>query len=547
MFGILRNSLRFALALSFVANAALADGIGDVIPADAKVVIAAHNLKATDEHVRAFADAIGVPLPPGIDVSQLSAITGLGDTWSLDQGAAVVIMEANEKGGALVFPVADAKAALAKIGGKEGDGEKVNFPPGQEAFALVKGKFLVISPKADVLNAFKAPAKTLGAEFTKDASQTDIYVTVNVAALRPMIAQGLQVAEAQIANLPLPPGQGDPEQTKAILQWYISGLGKMAQQMEGIYVSLTVAKDKLAIESMGEFTEGSYCAKNLWNIAKSKNVLKGVPAGPYMMAMGMDTSGFKTVMFDLGESMFSIPAIAKNLPADKKEKSFAAMKTMFEHAQGFGMTMSMGDNGMAMAGTYRSDSPEKLRAAIRDSADAMQDMMTGMTAGMSGKWNRRTVEGIEVDEFVYDFSKMPADQKKMMEGMYGPDSKMQIGIVNEALRFCMGSKEPILAFKASSKELSDDAGVQAVLEDLPKGAPIVALLDVFGFAKLITKSIANGPVPLPIPQLSFPETLPPPIGFALTGKKNSLTKDVVIRAETVKAIVTTVKKAMGQP
>ena len=146
---MLANWKRIALCacmLPLLAGVARADGFGELIPEDAKIVVAVHDVKKAGANLRAFVDAIGAPVPPGMDVSQLSMMSGLGELWPLEKGAVFVVLDPMEKRMALILPVTDAKAALAKIGGK-GDGEyqKVNFPPGQEeSFAMVKGNYLII-------------------------------------------------------------------------------------------------------------------------------------------------------------------------------------------------------------------------------------------------------------------------------------------------------------------------------------------------------------------------------------------------------------------
>lgn len=547
----MRRNFGASLILIYLAigprTVSLGAGIGDLIPDDAKVVVTVHNLKAAAEHIKAFATSIGVPIPPGFDEAALVGMSGLGDVWAVDQSAALVVMQPHQQGVALVIPVADAKAALVKLGGKGDDAvEMVNFPPGEKSFGLAKDKHIVLAPIAETLAPFKAPEETLGDDFSKDASEADIYQFVNIDALRPFIEQGLGQLENQLGNLPANALGPNAELTGAMLKWYVAGLGKLIKQTDGVYVALNVSNQRVTLEITVEFAEKSYCAKHLGNLGKSKDPLKGIGQGPFMFAMGCEASGIKQVMLDFTAAMFEIPELAKSFKPQQKVTAVESVRALYEHFSGFGMTMGIGEGGMTMAGTYHSENPEKLRDAVRESFAANFAFLTGLAPEIGVKMSRRTIQEIEVDEFQIDLSKAPEDQKKLLEFLYGKDAKVQMGIVGGALRFAMGGKDPILNFKGDRKELNDDQGVQAILEDLSDNPAAVVLIDPLRYAQGMLKLMANAPFLFPLPSLDLPAQMPPPVGIAIHGEDGELTTEIVIRADTVRGIVSTIKKALPQ-
>src|SRR5262249_16191202 len=113
-------------------------GLADAIPANAKAAVILSNAKDLEKSLRPFAQAIGTPAPEGIGLDMAAQMSGIGDIWQQERGAALAVMEAAGDGIAVLLPVSDAKAALKKLNANaEGDIYKLNIM-GAPAAALAK-------------------------------------------------------------------------------------------------------------------------------------------------------------------------------------------------------------------------------------------------------------------------------------------------------------------------------------------------------------------------------------------------------------------------
>lgn len=524
-----------------------AQTFGELIPEDVKMVVVTANITKAHQNAEAFAKAIGLGIPPQFSPDGLANLTGLGDTWAVDKGAALVLLNFGDKETATIFPVTSAKAALAKLeAGDEEDGHyNVKFPPGKEAFALAKGKHLVIAPKPEVLDAFRNPAETLGKEFSEGTAETDAYLYVNVAGVRPMLEQVMPGIEQQISNLPLPAGQANPEITRGFLRWYAAQIANLVKETDGAYVSLSLSETDVHVDTTLAFADGSYCAKTLGNLGTAEEPLANLPDLPLLMAFGIQGKGVMKVMADVTESMLAIPELAESMTAERRDEVLTSVKKLYRQLDGMNMVMSTGKSGINSAGTYLTDNPEKLQQLLRTMMVDLKELLAAFAPGMTEPV-RREVKGLEVDEVAMDLSKLPAVQRQMLQSMYGPGFKTQSAVINDQFAFAQGSGDPILLHRAKEK-LADNERVAGVVEDLAEDAAGVVLVDVFNYASLVRSAMANGPVPVALPEFAIPKELPPPIGFSISGAEGDLNLETLVRTETISAVIKSVQATLAQP
>lgn len=536
------------LVLPVVASAGVID---QAIPADAKVVVIASDLKKVDSGVKAFVEAIGVPLPPMISVDALTQASGLGEHWDTAQGGAFVMTELSDKGAVLVIPVKNGPKAAAALGGQaEGSFHRVNVA-GNTMTALVLPKLLVLSEGSAPLEAFRAPVQNIASRWSADAKRlagsSAVFFYVDVPSLRPLVEMGLaqfDTIKGQFRAMPpgaLGPGM-DADTMIAVFDMYAKGIRSLVEQMTAIYGGANLDGQKARIHVAASFAKDGYLGKVLAaQKTPSANLLAGLPAMPFYMAAGADLSGLQSAWTDLMQAMLDQLLLTSKMTAAEKKELLEVGGAFYRQMKAVNMIIDIGAGGMTSVGRYSVDDPAKAMTQIEATMKASDAMMKMFMSGMSFKSKQRTVAGVDVIEM--DAEIAPAQnpqqemQVRMLKAMYGERVRMQFGVVGKTLGFAMANRDDaIVLLKETGTPLADDPRIQKILADLPSRPSAIVLFDPFGFLRMMSALLSQVALPIPLPAIPG-DNLPPPIGVAITANADGVTKEIVVRTDTVRELV----------
>lgn len=534
-----------AVAMCLTAGAARAADLADSIPASAKAVLIINNAKDLEKNLRSFAQSIGTPLPEGMGVDMAAQMSGMAGLWQMERGTAVALMSADREGLAVVLPVKDAKAALKQLNAAA-DGElyKLNVL-GSPALALPKDGVLIVAPNAKALESFKGAGKSLGSRMhpvdKKVASGTDLFVYVNVPELKDLATGGLdyfdQNLKQPIAQMAAAGGQ-DPQTLAKMFDLYVKGLRRLVSDGRSLCLGLSFNADRVQIQKGLTFQSGTAMAKYFQkeNTTKASELIDDLPNRSFFAAVGWDA--------DLGgelyhDAAFSLVDAATKLDKAERDRIEKFMTKMFESMESTNMLMDFTDNGMVMFGHYETKKPAEFIKLLRDNKDATA-AMSKEAFGQAGKVDVsvsiKKVGKLDVTEFEYKFSDLPAQQQKAIERMYGGNTmRMQMAAVDkESVGFVSGGKGDPINLLIDPKPLIKEQRVKTALGDLPEKAGLVVLLDPAALAKFAKSMAEQAGQQVPIPAYDKPIV---PIGIAGMGEKDGVVFRIVVRADTVRELL----------
>ena len=547
-----KSAYTWGLALLLATGVARADLFGESIPADAKVVLIVNDLAKLEAGAKAFAESSGLPMPPVAGLNMLAGQLGLGEAWDVKQGVALALTELDQTGIAVLIPVTDPKVALDKLGAEpEGEHHRVRIA-GMPVLALAKENLLIVAENAETLDKFRSPAEIIangwsGAE-EKLLGESNVFFHINVESLRPLIETSLRQAEVFIGELEdTPPAAADPETNpdvaEKVLGLYLKAAREVAAQMSVVYGGVSVDADRVRFEKGVVFSAGSYARTML---ARRKpptaNLLDHLPQFPFYAAMGVDTAGLRPMVMDLFGKMYDEALTTAEVDAAERKGMVDKAMAMYAQMNGFNGIVDIGDDGMTAVGVYFFDDPKLAQRQITDSMLASEAMMkTFMPVAMDIKHEKRKIDDIEVDEFVYEFTdpedESNAEQLKMIKAIYGDKLRMQFGVVGKSLGFAMSNRKDAIGILSSDgKALAAEPRIRAILDDLPDGPFAIVLIDPFGFVRMMAKTAGEIGMPTPFPEVPK-DVRVTPIGIAVTADAEGFVGHVIVRSDTVAEIV----------
>ncbi len=542
-----RGGWAVIVALGIVAAHARAAGLADAIPANAKAAVILGNAKELEKNIRAFAQAIGTPLPEGIGLELGAQMAGIGDVWQQDRGAALVVVEAAADGMAIVLPVADAKAALKKLNATaDGAIYKLNLF-GTPATALPKDGTIVVAPSAKSLEAFKSATKTLASQMQavdrKVAADAGLFVYVNIPELKDLALSGLDFFDqmikpklAQAAKL----GNSDPAVITRMFDMYGKALRALVNDGRSFCLALSVTADRVQIQKGLTAKPGTTLAKYFAkeDSATAVSLIEDLPSRPFVAAMGWDADLSGDLWRDATMSM--LEAAGSKLDQTERDRIAKYMDRMFGAMESMNMLMDMTDDGMTSIGHYESKKPEEYLRTLKDGKNEAAALSKAFMPGakLDVSMSSKKVGKLDVTEFVYTFSGLPADQMKMLKAMYGGEGmRMQMAVVDkEMLGYASAPKGDPIALLEGKEKLVAEKRIKSALSDLPEKAGLVVLIDptsAIRFIKVMMEKVGPG-IPLPLPNYDKPIV---PIALAGMGEKDGVVFRVVVRADTVRDLV----------
>lgn len=539
------------LCLLLGTNALRADVLTDAIPADAKAVVLLGDANELEAEIKDFTQNLGFPIPPEIDLQTLLATFGVPDVWDVEEGLALVVREPSAAGVAFVVPCENTEKAREALNAEETDDEDIYAAQigGSDVFLLEAEGALVVTMDAAGLEAYDDPEETLTDVLTKEQldvrGEMDVFFFVNVEAWRPDMLAGLEEADAameQIQDFPQAEGAGlmTPAMLSEMMKGYMKGARSLVEQTDAIYGGLYLEKEAIHMEIDADFAEGSYLAKALRPSGqKPSEMLADLPDMPFFMVMSAEMEPFRAVMTEL------LAAFAKMMAKEADlEKSLADSAKYLKWVKSYTSLTAFTEEGPISIGRFETDNPDALvKDMVEAALNATDFNRLMMPAIQKPTHTTKMVQGIKVDELVYDFSKVMDDpaMATSFRMTVGPSGKLraQIAVLDSGVIYAQGDSEqddPVTFYLDKKGRLIEQERIQAVVKELPETTSAFALLDVFGLMEMFKVMAQQGDFPNPF-QFEAPAELPPPIAFSLSVEEGGLSADIAVPAKLVRTLI----------
>ena len=286
------------------ARAAEGKDVLKLVPADAWGFVMIRSLETVDQRAAQLKKTLGLGIPVPITPMALGMLN-VGDTIDMKSPLCLVMMDVQKFGAAdpgdatvLIAPATDPKALLEKLGPAEskpkGEGDQGNDADakeddhkglvkcnlmGQESYAAIKGKFVILGKNPDCVTHVSKTKKTLSKGFAEARltalSQSDLYLSVSVHAVltayKDMVLPMLQMAGSAL----------DPE-GKGITQFV-----NMLMEMKALDLTVSLDEGGLRLRYL-ILPEADSDLQKLMKSTKnvSKSLVSVLPNEKYLLAVG---------------------------------------------------------------------------------------------------------------------------------------------------------------------------------------------------------------------------------------------------------------------
>lgn len=374
--------LGLVMAAGLVTTPALATPPAlDRVSDDTPVIIGIKNLTELSGDLQMWAKAA---LPPEASMQiamadQMLALPGLNP-----EGSAAIVLSFPDGVGesepvpTLVLPVADYGSFVEAMQGNPGDGITALNMMGETMYSKDLGDgFMALSPEMDSVEGFsgkagqtRAHTARMGARGTEAADGADLFLIVDVEAMRPILENGLDEMKSNMEMAAMMGGDAAAAQIETMT----SVADAVVADARTVVVGLGLDDAGVWLDFAGQFAEGSDTGKTFAEAGNSMPLLGAVPNMNYVMAFAFDLSN--PGMQDL----------VANAAAMNKGMGFSMNPAeMMKHAKGQAMVMGT-TPGLFAGGLFSntvqytaSDDPEALFDAMRTS---MQEMNGRSQEGM---------------------------------------------------------------------------------------------------------------------------------------------------------------------
>lgn len=606
-----------SLLVTVVPAVAQPTGVLDIVPANAWAAVVVRDLRALNNKIVAVGKDLGVPIGPGTMVGDpLTMLKGfLGAVEGLDEKGSVALvvtkvdpldMEGLQKSMVILVPCTDPKAFLdqyaagdeepASEPAKEGDADKAEEPSKEEgqaahdpdkpklprgvvalkvmqqdSYGAVKGNYAILAPAPEAIEAFLAAKEPIRAKMPKERAavlekKTDILIWLNVAEAGPAVKESVTNT---IMGVMLMASMGDPaaaSQAKSIVE----GIGKFLDQSEDLQVGLSLNKVGMDIEVYYRVKPDTELARVMAGQQTSnESLLKGLPAEPFMVAMGMVANTSEEKVKDARESidlLLDNPRIVEHVDAEKMKgfkETVGEFLDLAPTAKWASMSISRlpkGDDGM-FGLTIVFETPQASEKWLKVLRKLTKEALALCPSEEAQKYlskvqynEAQKIGDAVVDEVSFDMKDLPdaeeediATAKKLIgkEGLMLRLAALDPDHV--AIVFGGGPSriEQIAAVaKAGKAPLGDDAGIKGVASQLPVGNRSFELYACGDTIMQVINDAAEAagedkPIQVEIPEIAAP--------LAMVGTRtgNTMQFNIFIPMKLVKGVKDVVTGAMA--
>lgn len=524
----------------------------DEIPADAKATLVIRDVKKIEKGLRDFAAKIGAPIPVDPSLDALVQAAGIAEFWKIDEGLALVVVEPGQRGIVAVLPVKDELKLLETLGAEA---------RGSFFRATVLGTPLTLYPRpgailaasnAQLLRPFKEPtgalSKTWSDRQRQLLSESEAFLHVNVEQWRPLLQIGLGLVEGGMAAIPKANAPGapmmlnDPADYAEAVRLTVNYLRTVVDQTTAIAVGLRIDADRIVFDKQVAFKKESSLQKLAASVpSPHADLLKGLPERDFAFVMGADISGFHESMLKFLDELMELPGVKKRMPPGAREPLRRQLERMYANVWGYNTAVEIGPKGMNSYGYQFSNNPKEELLNIVDNLALMNVSMRAFSPMEFAAGTReKKIGDLDVWESDLVFPQVQEKDRQLFDAIYGTAPKIQFAELNGAVAQGMGSEtDPISPLLSKSGSLVDAPAVKIVLDDLPKNPLGVYLLDMFGYIRMMERTIRPlaGNQGVPIPEFKYPAQRSAPVGMAMTSSDEGFRFVSVIRAEMVKDLV----------
>ncbi len=556
-------SILAALCITcLTAPAAQAAGPKDVlsaVPGDAWGFVVLRSLETVDQKAALLNKMLDLGLPPQVTPMALGMMN-LGTTVDMKSPVCIVLMDV-QKYGAMdpgdaalaIMPTADPKAMVKQLGaGEATEGLFKIAPMGQEAFAAIKDKFLIVGKNKDCV-AKAAKAKTnMDKDFAEARSallgKSDIYLSISVraalTAYKDLIMPMMQMAMAA----------QDPDGTK------IKKLMKMFMEMEAIDISLCLNEEGFALRALtvavkdSDFAKLTAATKNT-----SSSLLSVLPKEKYLLAVGA-TGGYSE-----HAEKFRDPNMISGLLKQAQIEGIddAAAKTLDKEITkllkaigpwAFSVSsLPGGDGGMfGLTVAIESEDPKTFVDGLRsiyktiwklsddEDFETVKDIVVHKADAETVDGNKVDTISLNMEEFA-DMADMDEDDVKQVHKLAGKELVFRFGAAGpKHFVFSFGGGKARFGKVCKSvtskggDSLASDKGIAALSAKMPtprSSEGFIAVDNILHLAKSLAELWDEGDeIPFEVPQLDAPVAI---CGVAMD---NISQADFVVPAKLIKAV-----------
>ena len=185
----------------------------DYVPTDASAVVVIENLNKFDQHFNQFVGAI--EMPAMVTPSQMLNQLGIGQNLNMDGSAALIVLsfDIEAEDGEFVFlaPTNNFDALIGAFEPGEGGGGGIEafLVEDETVFAKQVGAWAALSTDRDIIANFSGKAGSMGAfkaNFGDSGMEmvegSDLFVSINPAALAPLVEKMQEELQDNMGNIP---------------------------------------------------------------------------------------------------------------------------------------------------------------------------------------------------------------------------------------------------------------------------------------------------------------------------------------------------------
>lgn len=546
--------------------ATAADDVLKLVPEGAYGLAVINRPAALDARLQSLGRTM--KLPATSPLAMLKQRLGIAEGWDENRSIALVVLPSKEDHAmptlVLLVPVTDYGRFLQQLKPENAAAETAEFKLFNQSFcARHIGGYAALASQShrealDKMPRASAEIPAALAPWREWLAEKDVAAVIlqpGIKRLSAQVQEGLQRAKASLAK--------GPEQTKAMAG---------AFDMFDMYAKLFRAAEKeVATVGYGLQLDDQSALRltnRVWLIPEGKwarvlaqsqpakqNLLDGLPAEPFVVAVGMPLSGA------MGEAMVKASAnIMKSMPGVYGMSSEQIDKIAELSVQGMkgvratSMLLAVGQSGEPLFSSavtiMQVDDSSSFLTHYETWMKQYVELVKGVNNPMfpAPAVEKSTVNGVSALQLTVKAREPLAgqqapEQAKMIKAMFGPEGKLVgwIAPANEHAIVMSYDKERLLptieAIKQGKPGLAGDAEVSKTAALLPSNTLAIAYLSPSGvieYAKRLMLAIAPHGTGENLKLPEFPKT--PPIGLAITTTSNELQVYLVVPAEVFQAV-----------
>jgi hypothetical protein len=573
-----RAALVILVALS--AAATRAEGVFDLVPADALGFAAVRNLGAVDrqiqEIVKIFEDVI--PFTPPAPLAFIRAATGLGDGIN-EGGDALIALLPGDAGFAdpkpmLLVPVSDYAALAASVGGDSSGAIARVTIAGEEVLIAKMGDHALLMniehrPTMEALLAASPGPSPTVASLDSWIAANDFLVVMLPPGLDALTELGQESLDTQRDEWERE--LADPEfaemlaNMKAGLDMYDAVLGFCRAESAAGALGVAI-DDALNIRISDRIVlaeEGQLAA--LGDVEKTgASPLAGAAEEPFVFAGGgpMPRKWGEVVAKASRNIIEKYPELYGFDKLDEAQwaKLEESMQATTQGLRTFSAVMLAGGKGDPLysniVGVIKVDNADEYMAATKKSMSLWNELTAASTSDIKMIYETQDVEvgGLKGVLVITDVAAAVGDEdvpmvEPMMEAMFGEDAKMRVYILAADENTIIMAVGPEASVAASAKRaaagesgLAGAPTVQTTVALLDSSAPWTGFVSPQGCVTWFERAFTTFAGALGGPTITFPEyPAGPPIGFSMGLTEGQLRGEMIVPTQTLKDVAAYIK------